>query len=136
MILIDANVFMYAAGAPHPHKQPSLNLLERVAKGEVDALADVEVLQEILHRYRAAGRWEQGSQVFDHARLIVHTWLPIDAADLTRARALMDTHPQLGARDALHAAVCINADATAICSYDRDFDAVSAITRVEPHEVY
>jgi predicted nucleic acid-binding protein len=53
VILIDANIFMYAAGAEHPHKEPSRMFLEQVARGEVDAALDAEVLQEILHRYRA-----------------------------------------------------------------------------------
>jgi hypothetical protein len=30
-------------------------LLERVADGELEATVDAEVLQEILHRYRAIG---------------------------------------------------------------------------------
>jgi predicted nucleic acid-binding protein len=53
MILVDANVFMYAAGAEHPHKAPSRIFLEKVAGGEIEAALDAEVLQEILHRYRA-----------------------------------------------------------------------------------
>jgi hypothetical protein len=62
VILIDANVIMYAAGANHPHKRPSVALLERVAAGEVEATVDAEVLQEILHRYRAIGRWEDATR--------------------------------------------------------------------------
>ena len=38
MILVDANVFMYAAGTAHPHKQPSTAFLRRVAQGELDAV--------------------------------------------------------------------------------------------------
>jgi predicted nucleic acid-binding protein len=30
-MLVDANVIMYAAGAEHAHKRPSVALLERVA---------------------------------------------------------------------------------------------------------
>jgi len=36
------------------------------------------------------------------------------------------------ARDALHAAVVMHEGFDAICSYDRDFDAITTITRVEP----
>ncbi len=56
MILLDANIFMYAGGASHPNKAPSLALLEGVARGEREAAVDAEVLQEILHRYRAIQR--------------------------------------------------------------------------------
>lgn len=132
MILIDANVLMYAAGAEHPNKAPSLALLERIATGTVDAGADVEVLQEVLHRYRAIGRWHDGKRVFDLARKIVPTWYPVDLATLDRARNLLDEYTTLTARDALHAAVYFSVGAEALCSFDRDFDRVAGLRRVEP----
>jgi len=36
------------------------------------------------------------------------------------------------ARDALHADVVMHEGFDAICSYDRDFDVITAITRIEP----
>ncbi len=132
MILVDSNVFMYAAGAEHPNKEPSVAFLERVANGEIDAVVDAEVLQEILHRYRAIGRWDDGRRVYDLVRQIVHAVLPITAEILDDARALMDDYPSLAARDALHACACKRSNAEAICSYDRDFDRVEGIARVEP----
>jgi predicted nucleic acid-binding protein len=135
VILLDANILMYAAGAAHPKKAPSLELLTRIARGEVEAGADAEVLQEVLHRYRALRRWDDGRRVYDLARQIVSTWLPIDVAVLDRARKLLDEHPALGARDALHAAVFFEVGATAFCSYDRDFETIPGLRRVEPSEV-
>ena len=132
MILLDANIIMYAAGVPHPHKAPSAALLERIARGEVDAALDAEVLQEILHRYRAIRRWKDGRRVYDLARRSVVTVFPITADVTDRARAIMDDHPKLMARDALHAAVCRVAGAEAICSYDTDLDVVEWLRRVEP----
>lgn len=134
MILLDANVLMYAAGAAHAHKAPSLALLERVARGELEAGADVEVLQEILHRYRALGRWDDGKRVYDLARRVVPLWLAIDLAALDLARQLLDTHPHLTARDALHAAVYFEAGASAFCSFDSGFDTVRGLRRVEPQD--
>ena len=132
MILIDANIFMYAAGAEHPYKQPSLAFLRRVARGEVEAMIDAEVLQEILHRYRAMGRWDEGGGVFDLARRVVPTVAPITADDVGLAREILEVHEGTTARDALHAAVCQKTGAEAICSYDRDFDDISGIKRIEP----
>jgi predicted nucleic acid-binding protein len=51
--LIDSNVFMYAAGRGHAFKKRAAKFLEKVAQGSFDAVIDAEVLQEILHRYRA-----------------------------------------------------------------------------------
>ena len=135
MILLDSNILMYAAGAAHPHKADSLALLERVARGEVEAAVDAEVLQEILHRYRALGRWQDGRRVYDLTRQIVPVVLPITAEVLDLARALLDRHSKLMARDALHAAVCENAGLETICSYDRDFDRIPGLRRLEPASV-
>jgi uncharacterized protein len=132
VILIDANIFMYAAGAEHPHKEPSRKFLERVARGEVDAALDAEVLQEILHRYRAIQRWPEGRSVYDLARQIVLIVIPITAEILDLARHLLDEYGGLTARDALHAAVAQAHGAQAICSYDGDFDEIAGLSRIEP----
>jgi len=135
MILLDANILMYAAGREHPNKAPCLALLERVARGTVEAGADVEVLQEVLHRYRAIGRWADGRRVYDLARRIVPTWLSIDVRVLDRARKLLEDDPVLSARDALHAAVYLEVGAEALCSFDLDFDRIAGVDRVEPAQV-
>ena len=132
MILIDTNVFMYSAGAAHPNKAPSVELLERVAKGEIHGVIDAETLQEILHRYRAIGRWEIGRHVFDLARGIVPEVIPITAAIVDDARDLLDRHEQLTARDAFHAAVALRHTHGAIYSFDSDFDGIEAIRRLDP----
>ena len=61
--------------------------------------------------------------------------LPITAEVTDQARAIMDGHPRLMARDALHAAVCRTAGAEAICSYDADLDAIAGVRRLEPPAV-
>ncbi|MBU6366283.1 MAG: type II toxin-antitoxin system VapC family toxin [Gemmatimonadetes bacterium] len=132
MILVDANILMYAAGAPHPHKAPSARWLEAVARGEVDAAVNAETLQELLHRYRAIGRWSDGRRVYDLARTIFPAVVPITAAVLDEARRLLDRHPMLMARDGLHAAVVLVEGFEAICSYDRDFDLIPGVRRMEP----
>lgn len=132
MILVDTNILMYAAGAAHPHKGRSVRFLERVASGEEDAVLDAETLQEILHRYRALDRWEDGRKVFDLARILFPIVLPVRADLLDRARALLDGYPHLMARDALHAAVVVAHELDGICSFDRDFDPVAGVRRVEP----
>lgn len=134
MSLVDSNILMYAAGAQHAHKAPSAALLERVAAGAVEATIDVEVLQEVLHRYRAIDRWAEGRHVYDLARMIFNTPLPITPEVLDRARALLDEHRHIMARDALHAAVVELWSINAICSYDRDFDRIGTIRRIEPPE--
>lgn len=134
MILVDSNVLMYAAGAAHRHKAASVAFLERVAAGDLEAVVDAEVLQEILHRYRAIGRWVDGRKVYDNARRIFALVLPVTAETVDRARLLLDEHPALMARDALHAAFVLEHGLDAVCSFDRDFDRIAGLTRIEPNE--
>lgn len=135
MILVDANVFMYAAGKPHPHKAPSVAFLERVARRQIDAATDAEVLQEILHRYRALRRWSEGRSVYDLARTIVPAVLPITGEVVDEARRLLDQNQSVSARDALHAAVFRESRARAFCSFDSDFDRIPGMRRIEPQAV-
>lgn len=132
MILVDANILMYAAGAGHPNKQPSVAILERIAVGQVEATIDAEVMQEILHRYRAIGHWNDGRAVYDLTRKIFPSVIPVTADVLDRARRLLDDDDRIMARDALHAAVVLTAGLEAVCSYDRDFDRIPGIRRQEP----
>ena len=132
MILIDANIFMYAVGAAHPNKPPAIDYLRRVANGEVDAATDAEVLQEILHCYRAIRRWDDGSRVYDLVKSVVPRVLPITADIVDQARSKMEADSKLGARDAIHAAVALVNGCTAICTYDRAFDRIAGLGRVTP----
>jgi len=51
VILLDSNVFMYAAGRASPQRLPCQSFLERVVAGEGPACCvDAEALQEILQR--------------------------------------------------------------------------------------
>jgi predicted nucleic acid-binding protein len=126
---------MYAAGRPHPHQAPSAALLEKIALEQIEAATDVEVFQEILHRYRTIGQWEKGRRAYDLARQILRVVIPITAEVIDDARDLMEQYRPMGARDAVHAAVCQLIGAEAICSYDRDFDDVHEISRIEPEAV-
>lgn len=132
MMLVDTNIIMYAAGAPHRHKAPSVRLLEQVAAGTIEAIIDAEVLQEILHRYRAINRWKDGKHVYDLTRQLFPQVIPVTAEILDRARQLLDTDKRIMARDALHAAVVMEERLDGVCSFDRDFDRIEGLVRREP----
>ena len=132
MILVDANIMMYAAGTEHPNKKPSIAFLERVATHQVEAAIDAETLQEILHRYRAIHRWDDGKTVYDKSRQIFETVFPITAEILDHSRSLLDSYPALMARDAVHAAVTEVNALSGICSFDHDFDQIHGLRRMQP----
>jgi len=61
--------------------------------------------------------------------------VPITVDILDRARELLDEYAGLMARDALRAAVVELSRFDALCSYDRDFDQIGSVRRLEPREV-
>lgn len=132
MILVDANILMYAVGAEHPYKRPSIAFLGLIGSGEIEATIDAEVLQELLHRYRSLNRWREASEVYALTRQIFPLVLPVTAEIVDEAKRLMDRHHQLLARDAIHAAVVAVHGLAAICSYDRDLDVIEGLRRMQP----
>jgi len=135
-IFLDANIPMYAAGRPHPLKQPCLDVLALVALYPDAFCTDAEVFQEILHRYRAQGRWQDGQWLFMRfAALIQPRIETVTIADVERAAHLAVTYPSLDARDLLHLAVMDRVGSTRIVSADRAFDAVARVQRLDPMDV-
>ena len=56
MIFVDSNVPMYLVGAPHPNKDRALAVVARLLHDGERLVTDVEVYQEILHRFTAIRR--------------------------------------------------------------------------------
>lgn len=130
MILVDSNVLMYAAGTEHPNKPLALAFLRRVAAGEIDAAVDAEVLQEIIHRYRALNRWPDGRAVYELARGLFPEVLAVTGQVMDEAKRLADEDSAISARDAVHAAVAVTYKLKGICTFDRDFDRIPQCPRV------
>ncbi len=135
MILVDANILMYAAGASHRNKASSVAFLTRVSEGTVAACLSTEILQEILHRYRAINRWNDGKEVFLLSRQIVPEILSIDRHIVNYAYDLLERYPAIMARDAIHAATCMVNRLDGICSFDDDFDGIRGLKRYKPDDL-
>jgi len=105
VIFVDSDIPMYLVGADHPLKPRARRLAEdAVAAGET-LCTDAEVLQEILHRYRALHRSDMIDPAFAAVLGIVDVVYPIQLADVERARRLLVSKGELSARDAVHIAV-------------------------------
>lgn len=132
MILIDANIFMYAAGRESPQKEPCQRFLERIVSGKGPATCtDSEVLQEILHRYRSLKIPEVGFQLFD---AVTHLGIPILAVtdrSMTEARRILAEYPSLSTRDGVHLGVMREHGIEKILSYDQGFSDVPWTKRIE-----
>jgi predicted nucleic acid-binding protein len=123
---------MYAVGVEHPLRRPCLAILEAIARGELVAMTDVEVLQEILHRYTALGQRARAVEVARLFLQVVPEVLPVTREDFLLALELHTQHVGLQARDALHAAVMQTHGIQRIISADRHFDGLADIVRLDP----
>lgn len=131
--LIDANVFLYALGAEHRYREPCRELVTRLARAELAGELSVEILQEVVHVRRRRG----DHQAPERAREIVAWDLPVhrfEIDDLEVALRLLDHHPELPTRDAVHAATARNRGIELIVSTDADFDRVPGLERIDPTE--
>lgn len=129
MIFVDASVPMYLVGAAHPHKSDAARLLEDAASAGERLVTDVEVLQEILHRYVAISRRGAIQDAFDVLLAVVDEVFPIDLAAVESARSLVLSYQHLSARDAIHVATMQQHGVKRIISFDAGFDAVPGLVR-------
>jgi predicted nucleic acid-binding protein len=127
-VFVDSNIPMYLVGGEHPNKDRSRQLLEIAIAAREPLVTDVEAFQEILHRYVAIGRRQAIEPAWNALRRVVDEVHAIELADVERARDLVLTS-QLGARDALHAAVMQRHGVVEILTFDVAFDAVPGVRR-------
>jgi len=130
VIFVDSNVPMYLVGGPHPHKADSQRLLEAAIAAHERLVTDVEVLQEILHRYVAIQRRDAIQPAFDAVLDLVDEVFAVTLEDVLRAKDVVLGKPRLSARNALHAAVMERQDVRRIMTFDTAFDDVPGVTRL------
>jgi predicted nucleic acid-binding protein len=130
VIFIDSNIPMYVIGRPHPHREGAQRLLERAAVAGERLVTDAEVLQEILHRYDALRQRQWIQPAFDALLGVVDEVLPVELADLERAKDLLLSSQRLSARDALHLALMRRHGIADIMTYDAGFDGLAGVRRL------
>jgi len=130
VIFVDSNIPMYLVGAAHPHKADAQRLLEAAIAAGERLVTDVEVLQEVLHRYVAIGRRDAIQPAFDAILDLVDDVFTVTLADVKRAKDIVLGKRTLSARDALHAAVMERLDVHTIMTFDAAFDDLPGVTRV------
>jgi uncharacterized protein len=130
VIFVDSNIPMYLIGRAHPNKEGARRLLEGAAIAGERLVTDAEVLQEILHRYDALRQRQSIQPAFDALLGVVDEVLPVELADLERAKNLLLPSRRLSARDALHLAVMRRHGIATIMSYDAGFDGLAGMRRL------
>jgi predicted nucleic acid-binding protein len=136
MRFVDTNIFLRYLTRDDPVKAEACKeLLKRIDRGEEDAFtieaAIVEVMFVLLspRNYNMA-REEVASRVT--ALLSIRNLEIAARAELLRACDLFARYPRLDLADALAVAYMERASVSEVVSYDRDFDMIPGIVRIEP----
>lgn len=134
LAFIDVNVFMYAAGKPHPYKEPCIKILSDLESGILAGLVNTEIFQELLYRYHHIQLAEKGVELCRNIFQLPIKILPVTEQDIRLAVDLFESYQNKGlkARDAMHAATMKNNGIIKIISADKDFDVINSIRRIDP----
>lgn len=131
MIVLDTTVLVYSVGSHHEFREPCRELITAIAGGQVPATTTVEVIQEFAHvRARRRGRIDAANLATDLTDLL-GPLLRVAEQHLERGLDLWREHENLGAFDAVLAAVTLSNKATLV-SVDRAFTAVPGLTHTVP----
>lgn len=134
--LIDANVPIYASGGQHLFKEPCVQVMQMIVEHPASFVTTSEVVQEILHHYRAQRQWSIMSEMFHEFVEAMHRRIePVYAEDVVHAAEFADGHPSVSSRDLVHAAVALRLGVSHIISTDTDFDRLPVVTRLAPERI-
>jgi len=135
-VFVDANIPIYAAGRPHPLKEPAARILALAADAPEAFVTDVEVVQELMHRYLALRVWDAGRLVVAQFLVLMDGRIePVLVEDISEAARLADGRTEVPARDLLHASVMMRIGAHRIVTADTDFDRFPDFERLSPATV-
>jgi predicted nucleic acid-binding protein len=129
---IDTNIFLYSVGRDHPLKPGSVNVIHRIRDGEIAAVINTEIIQEILYHFQSIKQLSIGVKLAQDAVSISSRILPVEEIDLSLAIELLEAYPKIQTRDAFHAATMIHNGIKEIISTDPHFDLIQEIRRIDP----
>lgn len=125
---VDTNVVVYSA-APSDYREGCLEILEAIARGEVDGRTSPAVLEEVWYIERS-GRGGNIEGLAERAYTLFTPLLPV--TDQAFLLALGLEAPKLGTNDRLHVGTCMAHEVEVIVSADAGFDGVGGVRRVDP----
>jgi predicted nucleic acid-binding protein len=129
---IDTNVFLYSVGRDHPLKIASIAAIHRIRDGQITAVINTEIIQEILYHFQSIKQLPIGIRLGKDAVSIAARILPVEEIDLSLAIELLESYPKIQTRNAFHAATMIHNRIKEIISTDTHFDLIHEIKRIDP----
>ncbi len=129
---VDTNIFLYSVGRDHPLKPASLNAIHLIREGQIAAVINTEIVQEILYHFQSIKQLSVGVRLAKDTVSISSRILPVEEMDLSLAIELLETYPKIQTRDAFHAATMIHNGIKEIISTDPHLDLIPEIKRIDP----
>jgi predicted nucleic acid-binding protein len=131
VIVLDTTVLVYAVADNHALRDPARALLAAAADGSLRATTTPEAIQEFAHvRARRRDRGDAAALAGSYADLL-SPLLEVGEADLREGLRYFERSADLGAFDAVLAAVALRVGATALVSADRAFATVRGLRFVD-----
>ncbi|MEM0253443.1 MAG: type II toxin-antitoxin system VapC family toxin [Candidatus Bathyarchaeia archaeon] len=113
-------------------RQRGLRILLKIAQGDVEAYTSIITWDEIVWVVRKIfglePSIEQGKLLLTFPNL---KFLAIKKSMILRAQEILEKY-RVKPRDAIHAATAIENKIESIASYDKEFDVIKEIKRIEP----
>jgi predicted nucleic acid-binding protein len=126
---VDANILVYSGVRDSPFREPCLEIMAAITRGDVEGRTSTAVLEEVWH-LELSGRIRELDGLAARAYAILGPLLPV--SDETFRRALGLDAGALGANDRVHVATCLTHGIDVLVSADQGFDSVPEIRRVDP----
>jgi uncharacterized protein len=129
---IDTNIFLYSVGRDHPLKPASVTAIHRIRDGQITAVINTEIIQEVLYHFQSIKQLPIGIRLAKDVALISSQIFPVEEIDLSLAIELLESYPKIQTRDAFHTATMIRNGIKEIISTDPNFDLIHEIKRIDP----
>lgn len=113
-------------------------MLTQVARGQIAAAIDTEIIQEILYRFGALQKWKTAVIMANSLLELIPVIYPIRATEASLSVELFEQYAQKGptVRDMIHVAVMRNNGINRIISTDTHFERFEGITRLDPLHLF
>ena len=128
---IDSNIFIYAYGNTGVRSHRCRAFLSKIERGKQRSITSIFALNEVLKVMSEVVGEE--TAIISIEKIMKISNLNIVGADIVEFNlSLVYFRQKLGPTDAMHCAIMKKNKITAILTYDRDFDNIKNIKRVEP----
>ncbi len=132
MWYVETSVLACAVGMRHPSRDDCVRLVEAVAQGSLEAAISSEVVEELLFVLYKRNMIDAALQLSGHLQSLFSDLVPVTHKELSAACGILERHPELSSRDAVHAACAIEYQMTGIVTLDERFEALDSVLVVAP----